>query len=145
MWYYRGKHIKDITDFPEGAVGFVYQIQNLITERKYIGKKILKTKKTKPPLKGYKRKRVSFVESTWKTYTGSNITSKKWIIEECSREILHICFDKTMMSYYETKEQFKLGAIEDDSFLNDNIGGKYYRKRIETYNERYNQNKGTTR
>ena len=59
MWHYKGKVIKDRTDLPLKAIGFVYKIRNLKTDKLYIGKKILLNKRTKPPLKGYKRKRSS--------------------------------------------------------------------------------------
>ena len=35
-WMFEGKPVKDI---PEGYVGFVYEITNTTTGRKYIGKK----------------------------------------------------------------------------------------------------------
>ena len=73
MWHYKGQIIKDRTDLPAEAIGFVYKIRNLKTDKLYIGKKILLNKRTKPPLKGFKRKRVEYVESNWFKYTGSNI------------------------------------------------------------------------
>ena len=42
-WSYQGK---EITELPEGTVGFVYIIINQITGRKYIGKKLAKFSKT---------------------------------------------------------------------------------------------------
>ena len=133
MWNYKGKRIKERKDLPADAVGFVYRIFNRETEQVYIGKKILINKRTKPPLKGYKRKRVTYVESNWLTYTGSNVESKKWKIENCYREIIYICYNRTMMSYYETKLQFTNDVLESDKFLNDNILGKYYKQKIQKY------------
>jgi len=133
MWNYKGKRIKERKDLPSDAVGFVYRIFNRQTEQVYIGKKILLNKRTKPPLKGYKRKRVTYVESNWLTYTGSNAESKKWKIEDCYREIIYICYNKTMMSYYETKLQFTENVLENDKFLNDNVLGKYYKTKIQKY------------
>jgi len=72
MWYYNGQRIKSREDWPADAVGFVYRMLNIRTEQVYIGKKILLNKRTRPPLKGYKRKRVDYVESNWMKYTGSN-------------------------------------------------------------------------
>ena len=134
-WRYKNKEIKDIADLPKDTIGFVYVIKNMNTDECYIGKKILLHKKTRPPLKGYKRKRVSYVDSNWKTYTGSNTETKKWDLEDCSREIVHLCFNRTMMSYYETKLQFQLNALEDDKFLNDNILGKFYEAKIDKYKQ----------
>ena len=133
MWYYKGKPIKERSDLPEEAVGFVYKITNLMTEKVYIGKKILLNKRTRPPLKGYKRKRVTYVDSNWKTYTGSNSETKTWKIEDCYREIMYICFNKTMMSYRETMLQFQENVLENDNYVNDNILGKYYKKKIKKY------------
>jgi len=53
-WTYKGKLV---TELPEGCEAFVYLITNLTNGRKYIGKKLAKFKKTKPPLKGRKNKR----------------------------------------------------------------------------------------
>ena len=63
MWNYKGQRIKSREDLPADAVGFVYRILNRQTEQVYIGKKILLNKRTRPPLKGYKRKRVDYIES----------------------------------------------------------------------------------
>jgi len=142
MWNYRGQRIKSREDLPADAVGFVYRILNRRTEQVYIGKKILLNKRTRPPLKGYKRKRVDYVESNWMKYTGSNAESKKWEIENCYREIIYICYNKTMMSYYETKLQFTENVLENDKFLNDNILGKFYKKKIQKYIDD-EQNKNT--
>lgn len=141
MWYYKGQQIKNIEDFPKDAVGFVYKILNITTQKYYIGKKILYNKRTRPPLKGYKRKRIDYVESNWKKYTGSNSETKKWDIKDCYREIMYICYNKTMMSYYETKLQFNENVLENNKFINDNILGKYYKKKIELYkNDEHNKN-----
>ena len=133
MWLYKGQQIKTREDLPEEAVGFVYRIFNRSTNKTYIGKKILLNKRTRQPLKGYKRKRVDYIESNWKTYTGSNVETKKWNIEDCYREIMYICFNKTMMSYRETMLQFQENVLEDDNYVNDNILGKYYKKKIQKY------------
>ncbi len=133
MWLYKGQQIKTREDLPEEAVGFVYRIFNRTNNKTYIGKKILLNKRTRPPLKGYKRKRVDYVESNWKTYTGSNVETKKWNIEDCYREIMYICFNRTMMSYRETMLQFQENVLENDNYVNDNILGKYYKKKIQKY------------
>ena len=56
---------------PEGTFGFIYEIINTINNKKYIGKKQMVRKIKRKPLKGKKRKRIDFIESDWKTYTGS--------------------------------------------------------------------------
>ena len=133
MWNHKDKKITKRTDLPKDAIGFVYKILNTKTGEMYIGKKILLNKRTKPPLKGYKRKRVEYIESNWFKYTGSNQTTKNWNIEDCYREILYICYNRTMMAYYETMLQFKENVLESDKFLNDNILGKFYKTKIQKY------------
>ena len=135
MWYYKGKKISKREDLPKDAVGFVYKIYNKFEDKYYIGKKILLNKRTRKPLKGYKRKRVDYIESNWFIYTGSNIDTKKWEVEDCYREIIYICYNKTMMTYYETLLQFKENVLESDKYINDNILGKFYKKTILKYKE----------
>ena len=55
-------------------VGMVYQITELDTGMIYIGIKRFWSKRTRKPLKGYKRKRVDHVESDWATYKTSSVT-----------------------------------------------------------------------
>ena len=135
MWHYKGEQITDRTQLPDDVIGFVYRITNLLNDKHYIGKKILVNKRTRNPLKGYKRKRVDYVESNWLKYTGSNEETKKWKIEECYREILYICYNKTMMTYYETKLQFIENVLESDKYINDNVLGKFYKKTILKYKQ----------
>ena len=53
-WHYQGN---EITSLPEDVVGFVYQITNTVNGRMYIGKKLARFKRSRPPLKGRKNKR----------------------------------------------------------------------------------------
>ena len=128
MWEYNWKELNEV---PKGAVGFVYKIINRDTQEYYIGKKLFQKKVTRPPLKGYKRKRVEFKESDWRTYQGSNEIVKEW--KNVRKEILYICYDKINLTYYEAKELFCECAIENHNNLciNGNILGKFFRGRIE--------------
>jgi len=133
MWKYKNKKIESIEDVPEGAVGFVYEITHIPSGKKYIGKKVLVHRRTKPPLKGYKRKRVTYVESDWKTYYGSSDEVKQLLTESSEskfkREILHFCDNKKTLSYLETKELFNRSVLENqDKYFNKNIQGKWYPK-----------------
>jgi hypothetical protein len=144
MWIYKGKEITERIQLPGKAIGFVYSIYNTKTNKTYIGKKILLNKRTRPPLKGYKRKRVDYIESNWLKYTGSNAETKKWIIDDCKREIVYICYNRTMMTYYETALQFQLKVLESEGYLNENILGKFYKTKIIQYKDdesKYNQNR----
>lgn len=136
MWLYKDKEIKDIEDMPEGTIGFVYQVTHIPTGKKYVGKKSLYHKKTRPPLKGKKRKRVEHVESDWKTYHGSHVEVKNLLLEHgdsiFSREIIEFAKTKKGLSYLETKYLFQLEVLErQDEYFNSNIGGKWYPRDIE--------------
>jgi len=125
--------INDINDFRSDVKGFVYLITNKVTGQKYIGKKILKLKIRRKPLKGMKRVRIDYKESDWKTYTGSSDITKEWKQEDCVRMILHMCVDKRHMDYMETKEQFARDVLFDDSYVNDNISKKFFKKSMMKY------------
>lgn len=100
-------------------IGFVYEITNLLDDKKYIGKKLLKFKKTKQ-LKGKKKK--ILVESDWQTYYGSNESLKndvaKYGPENFKREILRFCKNKAELTYFELKEQIVRGVLESDKYYN---------------------------
>jgi|TARA_Y100000114_G_C11629576_1_gene263757 hypothetical protein len=119
QWTYNGKKIDDL---PEDIEGFVYLITNNTDNRKYIGKKLAKFKKTKPPLKGKKNKRRSKVESDWRDYWGSSdhlIADVQRLGEEnFTREILYMCKTRGLMSYLEAKEQFDRRVLETDDYYN---------------------------
>ena len=127
--------IKSIEDMPKGVVGFVYKITNTKTNEFYIGKKILHHKRTLPPLKGKKRRRVKYIESDWKKYMGSSEVTKKWNAEDCVKEISHFCFNKTMMSYLECFDILFSGFPHNKSVVNDNILGKFYKEKLNKYSK----------
>ncbi len=53
--------------------------------------------------------------------------------EEFKREILQFINNKKLLTYFETKWLFTLGVLEHpDSYFNDNILGKFYRKDFDT-------------
>ena len=131
MWLYSGKVIESIDDMPSGCIGFIYEVTHIPSGKKYIGKKSLYHKKTRPPLKGQKRKRVEFVESDWKTYHGSHEEIKGLLKENGSeifeRKIMEFAKTKKRLSYLETKYLFKLEVLENQSqYFNSNILGKFY-------------------
>tara|TARA_B100000953_G_C17686557_1_gene314031 strand:- start:29 stop:466 length:438 start_codon:yes stop_codon:yes gene_type:complete len=111
-----------VNDLPEDVEGFVYVITNLTDNRKYIGKKLARFKTTKPPLKGKKNKRRGFKESDWREYWGSsdhlNADVKKLGQDKFTREILHYCPSKGILSYMEAKEQFDRKVLETDEYYN---------------------------
>jgi hypothetical protein len=128
MWIYNNE---ELNETPEDCVGFVYIIENLISGRKYIGKKLFSFAKTKyqtVTLKnGTKKKKKikSKIESDWKEYYGSSEHLTKDIEllgkENFRREILFLCQSKAMCSYIEAREQFTNKVLESDDWYNGNI------------------------
>jgi hypothetical protein len=122
---------------PEKAVGFVYLMTAVVDGKfvKYIGKKNfyadVKTKlgkkeiPTDKRLKQYKRVR----KFTYKNYYSSNEVLKvyKQSGGEINRTIIEICYSKIELTYKEVKHQFINEVLEDESYLNNNILGKFYK------------------
>ena len=132
-WFYKDNKIESIEDMPEGVFGFVYEVHHITTGKKYIGKKQLISNRTLPPLKGEKKKRKVSKESNWKDYYGSQTEIKQLVkesqsLQEFDRRILRYCFSKKELTYREIEEQVLHRVLEDDSYLNNNISGKYFRK-----------------
>ena len=128
MWLYNNSSIEQI---PENAYGYVYLITNLITNKKYIGKKLFWFKKTKT-VKG-KRKRLK-VESDWKDYWSSSEEVKKDVQElgenNFKREILHICGNKGMCNYLEAREQMDRRVLESNDYYNGTIQCRIHKTHI---------------
>jgi hypothetical protein len=117
-WTYQGRVIDDAEVV--GFVGFVYIITNTLTNKAYIGKKTLVTKKTKQ-VSG-KKKKVT-VSSNWKNYYGSNATLLNDIASDGKhnyrREILHFCKNKGTANYLEAKEIFVRNVLETEGWYNE--------------------------
>ena len=121
-WHYQNK---PYTQAPEEYVGFVYEIHDLMNNRKYIGKKnFWKTVKLKP-LKGKTNKRHRRLESDWQEYYGSSSSLQEMVAtlgpDHFHREILYLCANKTQMSYWETRTQFDRDVLFDDTYYNEFI------------------------
>ena len=123
-WYKDGEIFTeaDIGD----NIGFIYEITNLLDGRKYIGKKLFRFSRKKPPLKGQKRKRKEIIQSDWDSYYSSSKTLQEDVSklgpENFHREILRLCKTKPEMSYYEIKEQIDREVLFDDQYYNGFIG-----------------------
>ena len=121
-WIYKEK---DVLEMPETVVGFVYEITNTTTGRKYIGKKLAEFKKSRPPLKGRKNKRRYKVESDWRDYFGSSDALLEDVeqlgTKKFAREILYYCKNKAELSYIEAREQFARKVLESDDYYNGHI------------------------
>ena len=122
MWFYENK---EVIKLPEDVVGFVYQITNTTNGRMYIGKKLAKFKRSRPPLKGRRNKRRYKVNSDWEDYYGSSdnltIDIKRLGKDNFKREILFYCKSKAELSYIEAREQFARKVLESNDYYNGHI------------------------
>jgi len=136
-WYYKKKEVVEIS---EDYIGFVYLITNVISGRKYIGKKLAKfaktTYKTVKLKNGTKKKKKirSKIESDWQDYYGSNIELNKDVElygkENFTREILHYCKSKAETSYVEAREQFDRKVLESNEYYNGQISVRVHGSHI---------------
>ena len=131
MWTFNDEEY-NIT--PEEYQGFVYQITELHTNKKYIGKKNFWKPKILPINKKRKRRVRTRVESDWKTYFSSSQQIQR-IVEEAGedkfkREILKLCKTKGEMSYHEAKLQFEHNVLLRDDYYNEFIGCRVHSKHL---------------
>jgi hypothetical protein len=134
MWYYKGEEFT--SDMIGDYIGFVYVITDLSNNKKYVGKKLLMSKRRLPPLKGKTRKRTVVKESDWQDYFGSS-DEVKTLVEELGRdnfhrEILHLCNTKGELSYLELKEQMDREVLLNDDYYNGIIQVKIHRSHVKS-------------
>ena len=121
-WTYKGI---EITELPEEIRGFVYKIY-YTDETMYIGSKVVRSDLKVRPLSGMRSNAVRRVtkESKWRMYEGSSKLTEGKTIR--SKVIIHLTRDKRSMTYLEQKELFAVDAPINKSYLNENIGGKFF-------------------
>lgn len=128
-WLHKGQAVS--SEILDDYIGFVYLIVNMSSGKKYIGKKLLKFKRTKQ-IKGKKKK--TTIESDWKNYYGSNKELKADVellgAHNFRREILRLCKTKGECNYHEAKMQFSLDVLEDKGYYNEWISVKVSRSHI---------------
>jgi hypothetical protein len=123
MWLYNGEPFTE--DMIGDYYGFVYEITNNITNRKYIGRKFFTSAGYKV-VKG-KRKKLR-KPSDWLIYYGSSsdlhLDIEKYSKENFTRTILRLCPNISSCSYYESKLIFEHDAILSDDYYNQWISCK---------------------
>jgi len=120
-WYYDGAPY----EYDGVSFGFVYLIENLLTGRKYIGRKYFTSA-------GYKqvngKKKKIRKSSDWQTYWGSNESLKREIAEsgedKYRRIILRLCKNKSECAYWETYEILSRHALLSENYYNDWVTAK---------------------
>lgn len=136
-WLFESSPVENL---PEDCIGFVYLITNLVSGRKYIGKKLakfskttLKTVKLKNGAKKKKKIRTK-VDSDWRDYYGSNDQLNKDVealgADKFTREILYYCKSKAECSYIEAREQFTRKVLETSDYYNGQISVRVHGSHI---------------
>ena len=129
MWLYNDRELTD--EDIKGYYGFIYQIENLIDGRQYIGRKYF-TKAGTKQVKGKKRK--TRKQSDWKDYYGSSPRLlediEKLGKDNFKRSVVRLCKTRGETNYWEAKLQFLNEVLESDRYYNDNILVKFTRRNI---------------
>jgi hypothetical protein len=137
-WLHKGE-VFDDSKIPEGAIGFIYEMEAIIDGKsvRYIGKKnFYSTTKKKLGVKALAnmadkraRKYTIQVKTNYQNYFSSNK-----VLQDAhkngvpiKRFMVRICFSKTELTYYETKYQFTREVLEKEEYLNANILGRFYK------------------
>jgi len=137
-WLYKGEVFND-SKIPEGAVGFIYEMEAIIDGKavRYIGKKNFYSTTKK---KFGKRAVANMEDKRAKKYTiqvkpnYQNYYSSNKVLQDAhkngipiKRFMVKICFSKTELTYHETKYQFVREVLEKEEYLNANILGRFYK------------------
>jgi hypothetical protein len=138
-WLYKAKVFTDKM-IPEGAVGFVYEMEAIIDGKtvKYVGKKnffsVRKKRFGKKALAAMEDKRAKKYELITKANYQNYYSSNKTLQDAykagipIKRFMVRICYSKTELTYHETKYQFQREVLEKEEYLNGNILGKFYKQ-----------------
>lgn len=137
-WLYKGEVFND-SKIPEGAIGFIYEMEAIIDGKavRYIGKKnfysTTKKKFGKKAVANMEDKRAKKYTIQVKTNYQNYYSSNK-VLQDAykngipiKRFMVKICFSKTELTYHETKYQFTREVLEKEEYLNANILGRFYK------------------
>jgi len=128
MWLFQGKKICCHEDLMSECTDFVYMIHYTNGQR-YIGRKNIKSKRKRPPLKGKKRNRRLMISHPFIKYEGSHESAGDLEIEY--KEILYQCSAKKAATYLEAALMFHHDAIFDPAYLNKNISGTFFENSLD--------------
>jgi hypothetical protein len=114
--------LAESVNITENSFGFIYEITNTVTNKKYIGKKQCKSKLKRKPLKGKTNKRIEIRESDWKEYTSSsnelNQDIEKFGKDKFIFKILRECGSKWELAYFEIREQLDRNVLLKEDYYN---------------------------
>lgn len=137
--------LNESVEITEKTFGFIYEITNTVTGKKYIGKKQCQSRIKRKPLKGKKRNRIDYKQSDWKQYTSSsndlNEEIKKYGKNKFIFKILRTCDSKWALAYYEIKEQIDNEVLFKEEYHNGIINcriGKAPQKELDKYKKNTN-------
>ncbi len=134
MWIYKGEEFT--SEMIEDWIGFVYIITDKSTDMKYVGKKLLVSKRKLPPLKGKTRRRSVVKETDWKKYYGSSEQVQQLVEDKGAdnfhREILTLCKSKGELGYLKAKYQFEHDVLLRDDYHNGIIQCKIHRNHVKS-------------
>ena len=137
-WLYKGEVFND-SKIPEGAVGFIYEMEAIIEGKavRYLGTTNFYSTTKK---KFGKRAVANMEDKRAKKYTiqvkpnYQNYYSSNKVLQDAhkngipiKRFMVKICFSKTELTYHETKYQFVREVLEKEEYLNANILGRFYK------------------
>ncbi len=128
-WYYDGVPFEG----SDTHFGFVYLIENLLTGRKYIGRKYF-------TCAGYRqingKKKKIRKPSDWQDYWGSNETLKREVEatgkENYRRIILRLCNSKSECAYFETYEIMSRHALLSETYYNSWVTAKIRKEHLKS-------------
>lgn len=114
--------LSENVNLTEETFGFLYEITNKITNKKYIGKKQCFMRIKRNPLKGKKRNRITITSSDWRNYASSsnelNEDIKTYGKENFEFKIIQTCDSKWALAYFEIKEQINKNVLFRDDYYN---------------------------
>lgn len=122
LWIYNGEELHTP---PDNAFGFVYIIENLLTGKRYLGRKYFSKAHTRQ-VKGKKKR--SRIASDWMDYWGSNSDLLKDVKElgkeNFKRTIIYIGYTRGTVNYMEAKLIMVNECLESNDWYNGWISCK---------------------